>query len=272
MKAIAKNFSKIIIVLGIVVGVTCLVMSLSFFVDATGNSKKSVQVVFLGDSIFGNFRDESSIPNLFSARTGKSVLNAGLGGTTAAVCQDNPRSEVVQDSLSLVGIVEAIVSEDFSVQHSAIPSRVANGELTYFEDTISDLESTNMSGAEIIIIEQGLNDYFSDWPIDGTKGKLNSYVGALDYSIGLIKEKCPDSIIILASPVYGKDNLARYSSAAAIVAKVQGVYFFDAYNAGIVDSSNVDEMTIDGIHLNEKGREIYANALYKYCIENGLID
>ncbi len=271
MSGIKKCFSKIIVVVGLLISITCIVMSVRHLALKEGmNEKESVQVVFLGDSIFGNFRDDSSIPALFSEKSGKSVLNAGLGGTTAAVCCDNPRSEVVQDSLSLVGIAEAIISDDYSIQYSAIPSRVANGDLNYFDETIGDLENTDISGAEIIIIEQGLNDYFSDWPVDGAIGNLNSYTSAMNYAIGLIKEKCPDSKIILASPVYGNDNLGEYASAAALISKEQNIYFFDAYNAGIVDADNVGEVTLDGIHLNEEGRKAYAEKLYEYCQSEGL--
>lgn len=272
MSGIKKCFNKIIIILGILLAVACIVMSGRLLTGLSSEGgKESVQVVFLGDSIFGNFRDDSSIPALFSKSAEKTVLNAGLGGTTAAVCGNNPRSEVVQDSLSLVGIAEAIFCGDYSIQRSAIPSRVANGDLTYFDETINDLESTDITGAEIIIIEHGLNDYFNDWPIDGAAGNTNSYTGAMNYAIKLIKSKCPNSTIVLISPVYGRDNLSGYSLAAEMVAKDQNIYFFDAYNAGIVDSSNVDEVTIDGIHLNEIGREIYADKLYDYCKSQGLL-
>lgn len=275
MNAIKGSFIKLICILGLLISIAVILMAGKKIISF-GVSKTCVDVVFLGDSIFGNFRDETSIPNMFKSKTsGLSTVNLGLGGTTAGICCNEPRSEVILDSLSLVGIVDAIDCGDYSLQRSAIPSRVANGDLTYFPEVIDEFEAVNWSNVRIIIVEHGLNDYFNDWPVGQTSYEeydLNTYYGAVSYSIEVLKEQCPNAYIVLASPVYGGDNLSNYAAMAARIADEQNILFFDAYNKNIVTADNVDIVTEDGIHLNEIGREAYTVALYDFCKDEGLFD
>lgn len=268
------SFRKILCLIGIIISATVILAA--FGRMARNVSKPNVaEVVFLGDSIYGNYRGDSSISGVFGYRAGVSTLNVGMGGTTAALTQDSPRSEIPEDSVALVSIAEAIYSNDYSIQHSAMPTRRC-GALTYFPMVIDEIEAVDLSKAKLFIVEQALNDYFYGWPIDDTDKNdgeydLHSYYGSISYSIELIKAKYPDAKILLVSPVYGQADLNDYAKMGQKIAKEQDIYFFDAFNANIITPDNYEELTEDGVHLNENGRELYADSLYNYCVETGLL-
>ena len=270
---IKKNIQKIICILGIIIACTTIIASAGRLA-VSRNKTITAQYVFLGDSIYGNYRGDTSISGFFGSMAGVTTLNAGMGGTTASLMRDNPRSEISEDSVSLITVAEAIHSGDYSILHGSMATR-RNGALTYFPQVIKDLEATDFSGTQVFIIEHALNDYFYHRPIvtksnDG-KYDLLSYYGAISYSIELIKDKYPEAKILLISPVYGQADLGDYCDAAERIANEQGIYYFDAFHADIVTPDNYLDVTEDGIHLNEIGREIYAESLYNYCVSEGLL-
>lgn len=271
---IIKNLKKILYIFGIIISCTAIIAGAGRIAAGTHKSYEA-QYVFLGDSIYGNYRGDTSISGFFGAKAEVTTLNVGMGGTTASLMRDNPRSEISEDSVSLVTVAEAIYGEDYSLLHSSMATR-RNGALTYFPQVIKDLEATDLSKTEVFIIEHALNDYFYGRPVyeednDKSTYDLLSYYGSISYSIELIKAKYPDAKIILISPVYGQDDLDEYCDAAEKIASLQGIYYFDAFHAGIVTPDNYLEVTEDGIHLNEIGREMYADSLYNYCVSQGLL-
>lgn len=271
---LVKNLRKILCILGIIIACTTI-LAAAGRIAARVHKTGTAQYVFLGDSIYGNYRGDTSISGYFGTKADVTTLNVGMGGTTASLMRDNPRSEISEDSVSLVTVAEAIRSGDYTLLHSSMATR-RNGALTYFPQVIKDLEATDLSGTEVFIIEHALNDFFYKRPVferDGDESSydLLSYYGAISYSIELIKEKYPEAKILLISPVYGQEDLSDYCKAAEKIAEEQGIYYFDAFNAGIVTPDNYLEVTEDGIHLNEIGREMYADSLYNYCVSVGLL-
>lgn len=64
-------------------------------------------VVFLGDSVIGNYSDSASIPGAFAGLTGAHIYNCGYGGSSAARQQEFP--------VSMLYTVDALFSEDLSL-------------------------------------------------------------------------------------------------------------------------------------------------------------
>ena len=243
----------------------CVIFAVKIIATAVPTAKSSYDVVFLGDSIFGNYRDDTSIPSQFAESTGLSSYNGGMGGTYAGLMGGNSNTDILNDCLSLVYVVNAIKNHDFSEIKAALPARKYVG-IDYYAETIDGLEAIDYDSVKYIIIEHGLNDYFGGQEIysDSDVTDVNTYEGALLYAVQTLKENCPDAIIVLASPVYGMDDLSAYAAVASEVAEKENIYYFDAYNQGIVTPDNVHEVTEDDIHLNEIGRRAYAEALSEY--------
>ena len=104
---------------GVIAALLFALLFLATFRDRRDNVGTSqAEIVFLGDSIFGLIRDETSAPALLQTMTGKTVYNAALGGTSAARSSDR-KMDCPKDSFTLAGLAKAIQAGDFGVQHSA---------------------------------------------------------------------------------------------------------------------------------------------------------
>ena len=71
-------------------------------------------------------------------------------------------------------------------------------------------------------------------------------------------------VLIFRIPVkkYGRKGTSNnYASIACDVAVGQGTLCVDTYDNLGVDAYNADEYLEDGIHLNEKGRSLYAKTI-----------
>lgn len=73
-------------------------------------------VVFLGDSVYGLCRDETSIAAKLQEKTGLKCYNGGLGGTVLGRADTERRLGYTKDSLSAAGLVRSFAVKDFGVQ------------------------------------------------------------------------------------------------------------------------------------------------------------
>ena len=240
-----------------------LIVTACIFICAFVNRKTiKADIVFLGDSIFGNVRDETSIPGMTADALGMSFYNGGLGGTMCSPYQSGLNNDRKSSAFSLFYLSEAIRNNEFSFPLSAAPS-VSDGDLEYFDGVVKELSKLDYANSKMIIIEHGLNDFMSGVSAD-------VYYESMLCSVeNLLKIKSADSIYIL-SPVYGKGDPGEYVKAGKKVADITGVHFIDMYNKGIVTKDNLDSSTIDGIHLSKSAREEYAYILseeIKKCSE-----
>lgn len=241
---------------------------LGLIIAAIPEQKMAYDIVFLGDSIFGNVRDESSIPSQVSNKLNVNGFNGGLGGTMASEYPSLTGPAIIESSASLVSLSMSISDSDFSRVLAAQPVK-NDGDLYYFDDTVKALSTIDYKKAKLIIIEHGLNDYFYDEAegIASTEHSLNRYYDSLVLSVENIKKLCPDTSIILISPVYGAADISDYADVVKMASEKTGVDFLDMYREGVVTSENMEETTVDGIHLSEKGREVYSNILSTFIKE-----
>lgn len=236
-----------------------------------------LQIVFLGDSIFDNHRDGTGIPGRTAAQCNANGYNLAIGGTSASVEWYEHTGFEEWTSRSLVGVVNAIakyIPTDIFVNDTAAKA-------------ILDDPNIDFSKTDYFVVEYGMNDFLNTHPMvikDAPSG-TKSYVGALGYSVETLKSIAPDATIILCSPTYaqfyngdwmigdgnsinnGYGTLFDYKGSCEYVANDQHVLFFNAYQDLGIDGYTADEYLEDGIHLTDKGRQLYADALTKLILK-----
>ena len=242
--------------------------------------EKQYDILCFGDSIFGEVRDSTSIPEVLASLTKKRVMNAGIGGTLASYSNKEYRSDAPKDALSLVALTKAIKTNDFIVQKSEL----ARNQITfpYFEEVIMELQLIDYKKTDVIYIEQGVNDYMAGVPLENKEEPLDTYTyaGALRTAIENLKIACPNATIILCTPTYmvlfdqngtyqtceemdfGGGTLPEY---AEIVRKVAAEYqlpLLDNYKDLGIRERTVMLYTLDGLHLASWAREKMAQQMY----------
>lgn len=242
--------------------------------DKIEHQEDRMQLVFLGDSIFDTYRDGTGVPYRTAVQCNANVYNLAIGGTCAAVERTEKTGWENWTSTSMMGVVHAISGH--------IPTDIFEGKVA---KEILDDSSVDFTKTDYFIVEYGMNDFLSAVPLDGDgMYDVKTYVGALRCAVSALKEVAPDATIILCSPNYaqfynddwmigdgnsinnGYGTLYDYVGKCEYVAGEQQVLFFDAYvNLGI-NGYTAEEYLEDGIHLTDKGRQLYADALAKMIL------
>ncbi len=248
--------------------------------------KITVPYVIMGDSIYGDCRDESSIPALLSDKLGETVFNGTFGGTCMARFDSEMRLANTKDCLSMQAFSLSITTGDFGVQQT-IRSRESATE--YFEATINELERIDFDAVEVFFIGYGINDYQVGIPIYDEEEPYNPYtfIGALRSTVKVLKEKYPNMRIVLLTPTYtwypgnaipeltceeynlGGGKLEEYVDAAIQVAEGLEIEVIDLYHDfySVEQWSDWEIYTRDGVHPTELARNMIADKIYGYLME-----
>lgn len=246
--------------------------------------RRQVQVVMLGDSVFGLIRDDTSIPAQIERALGKSVFNGAFGGTCISRIDKGYRLTNARDSLSLAGLAKAIAVDDFGVQQTV---RAKESNTGYFADTVEGLEEIDFTSVELVIIMHGLNDFYSGVPIYNEKDPLDEYsfTGALRSSLTALRKANPNMRILLVTPTYtwhlqsgltceefngGYGIQEDYIKAEMEVAEELGIELIDVYHDLFPHEKWEDWSlyTFDGLHPNETGREWLTDIICEYLQKN----
>lgn len=234
-----------------------------------------LQIVFLGDSIFDTYRDGTGIPYRTAVQCEANFYNLAIGGTTAAVPRDEQIGWEEWSSRSLVGVVNAIADH--------IPTDIFVNDAA---KKILDDPDVDFTQTDYFVVEYGMNDFLSAVPLtsDSSEGDVKSYVGALRYAVATLKGISSDATIILCSPTYaqfyngnwmigdgnsvnnGYGTLFDYKGSCEYVANEQQVLFFNAYQDLGINGYTAEEYLEDGIHLTDKGRQLYADTLSRVIL------
>ena len=239
--------------------------------------RQAVQLVTFGDSVFGEVRDETAIPAQLSELLGISCYNAAFGGTRMARADLEHRLDYAKDSLCMVGLMKSLRADDFSVQQTV---RIRESNTEYFEETVDGLAAIDFSKVELILIQHGLNDYYSGTAISNTDDPYDEYTftGALRTSLSILKEKYPEIRIAIVTPTYtwylqegltceeldmGYGFMEDYVTAELEVAEEFGLEVIDLYHDFLPHEKWEDwELyTRDGLHPNEAGRRLIAERI-----------
>lgn len=275
-----QNWKKIISYVVISVLLFAAIFFLTFQGRGTAGERQSVKLVIFGDSVFGMIRTEEGIPDKISALTGMSVYNAALGGTCVARSNTAHRLAYQKDSLSLAGLADSLEADDFGVQQT---TRIRESSTEYFEESIDGLAAIDFSEVETVLIQHGLNDFYSGIPIRNEANPYDEYTfaGALRTFLTVLQEKYPDIRIVLATPTYswhiysgktceeynvGYGNMAAYIQEEIEIAEEFGVEMIDLFHDYFPHEQWADweKYTLDGLHPNEEGRAMIAKTIAEY--------
>ena len=218
------------------------------------------KVFFLGDSIFGNFRDETSVTEFFSEMTGAKVYNLGQGGRSAVDAADSGTALGCAVD-HLLGQADDKTFEDiFSGFESYHAFRLA----------AADLKGTGGKDS-VFIIEYGLNDYFSGESED-------AFRAAEEKMIKGIESMYPEAEILLVSPgfidMYDKGGhplgenglpLSSYREMIRDLAVQHGCgYLSQTDDLGLSEDGTSEFLLPDLVHYNENGRYTLAKGLAEF--------
>ncbi|MCR5595862.1 MAG: SGNH/GDSL hydrolase family protein [Lachnospiraceae bacterium] len=231
----------------------------------------TLQIVFMGDSIFDSVRDETGIARNVGTALGAHIYNLSIGGTSCALRMDKNTDLDTWNEPCFIGMVYAMegkVDRDFLKGYKA-------GEI---------METLDPSKTDYFILDYGTNDFLSYIPINAqdVHGMYYNYF-VTAYLMGLkeLQENYPDAKIIVCTPYYeqfwsadrtryigdahvtnnGFGTFMDYINASEGIAEDVGAECINMYNELGIDIYTIDSMTEDGIHPNETARLKYAELL-----------
>jgi lysophospholipase L1-like esterase len=220
------------------------------------------------------------LPALLQQKLGVTIQDASFGGTSASYLDKDASLAHTLDNYCLAALARAITTGDYRVQRNA---RVNSLVITYFADRMAELEEVDLSGVKILLIDHCINDYQGGAVISDEQNPYNeyTYTGALRYALKNLQKEYPDLRIIMVSPTpvwyietgktgsdmdHGGGVLDQYVDAQRAVAEEFGVEWIDLYH-GLYPEGSWDvgqQVSNDGIHPNEVGRELIAERLAEY--------
>ena len=242
-------------------------------------------IVNFGDSIFGNFRAPTDISTFISEQTGAKVYNVGFGG-----CRMSAHPHPHYDKFCMYRLTDAVISKDFSMQDEAVKAeKIGEGLPDYFAGSLELLKGIDFSMVDIITIAYGTNDFFGDQPLNSEdRYDINSFGGAMRYSIEKLMKTFPDISIVICSQIYRSWNneygikdedsnsyvnesgykLIDFVAKTKEIAEEYGLFYIDNYNgSGInMETRHLCFDGVDNTHPIEYGRRLVANNMSKELI------
>lgn len=221
-------------------------------------------IVFLGDSVLGNFPGSFAISGYVSDLSGALSCNFAIGGTTGTFRFEN--------GSDFPNILDRILTENVALY---------NGQNVFVPDGADPEELS--SKKLCFVINYGFNDYFSGLPVEDPENPENitSYKGSLRTGIRRLQAVFPDADYIVMSPTHtahfsnGMEIMSEvgsilpaYIEADRELASEMNLYFMDNYNDSVVTEENLEVYLSDGCHPNEKGRLAIAVSLMYFIEKN----
>lgn len=270
-------FQKKIIYGIVATGIFGLLLAGFCFRIRSPKQQQTYSVVVMGDSLVAQCREDTSVPALLQERLGKSVYNAGFGGTCLALQNLEEDTEYASELLNMVSLSKAILAGDFGAQQT-VRSRQ---EITdYFADTVDTLAEIDFNQVEVLVLSFGLNDYHAAIPMEDAKYPQSEYTfkGALRSVVTELQGKYPGLRIVLMTPTFtwyrsnhltceeydpGNGCLEEYVMAELELGRELDVEVLDLYHDFYSHETWEDweTYTEDGLHPNEYARELIAQKL-----------
>lgn len=242
--------------------------------------RQEIQVVAFGDSVLGLFRGEDGIAVQVGSLLNKTVYCAGLGGTCVSRLDRENRLDYGKDALSLTALTKAVLMDDFGPQQTVFLNEPAT---EYFEETIDGLAGIDFDVVELVMIEHGVNDFYTGVPLRNEEDPMDEYTfaGALRSSLDALRKANPGMRIVLVTPTYtwmlegsytceefdaGYGNQEAYVAEEIKIAAEYGVEVIDVYHDFFPHEEWDDWKlyTMDGMHPNEAGRRLIAEKITDY--------
>ncbi len=217
-------------------------------------------MVFLGDSIFGNYSGSFSIPGAVNGLSAAQVYNCAKGGTGAS---NEPNA-----GFHFLNAVNAFINKD----------RTVLGEEEQFSIGLKNYLADDHTNKKLcFIVNYGLNDYFSGHAVSAPDQEQASYENGLRMGIEKLKEAYPEAYILVLTPSYcsefsdGTERmsdrggvLTDYVDAAMKISEELEVDCMNLYSELGVNSENHLHYLADGTHFNEAGRFMVAEHIVEH--------
>lgn len=246
-------------------------------------------IVNFGDSIFGNYQDETSVSNSIAKITNANVVNMGFGG-----CRMSQRSETFWNAFSMCNLADSIANKDFTLQDTALQNKPIDDYVPpYFDTSIQALKSIDFSKIDYITISYGTNDYTAGTLLDNEENPLDqtTWAGALRYSIQTLLTAYPNLRILIGTPIWrcwlnnekteientsdertfpnGNYTLPQMVEKAIEIGKEYHIPVLNAYDNLSINKFNWSSIfsSTDTTHPNEYGRACLGKE-YAYALCN----
>lgn len=233
------------------------------------------RILVLGDSIWANYRDETGVAarvEYYMEKIGRpaKVYNAAIGGTRATIDPEDNEWQYAPASDNNLGKMTSILKGETDV--SLLEGKAAYEEMKAAMEVREDID--------YVIVAYGMNDFLSQVPLNDSDRPWIGFGTALQKGIGDAKDGCQNAEVLVIAPSYasyfpipvvnmGAQALYNYASVACDAAKNENTLCVDAYNNMGIDAYNADDYLEDGVHLNERGRDLYARHVVS-CLMNGV--
>lgn len=232
-------------------------------------------ILTLGNSPFSDNYDDNNLAKAIAKEYNATVINGGFDESYITLKNATYDSEYEEDGVSLVNVINALVTGDFSIVRDGA-SQVSDTAIRACEI----LEGLDMSSVDAIFIMYNLEDYQDHRPLGSEdKEDVTCIYGALYSSIKAIQEKYPYiRIVMLSQPAGGVtiDNfyvdgdkydigcgtLSDYVTFETQAVASRGASFIDVYY-GAINVDNRDEYLYDDYHINDAGAEAIAKRVKK---------
>lgn len=240
------------------------------------------QVLFLGDSNIAYDYEGDSIPVMLETAGYYTAYNGAIGGTSASCINLTGNPDGLTDLFCFYNLAKIIHTGDLQAV-----LELEDDKTTEDMGKIGMLTDLYLDKMDYLVISYGLNDYTIGCRIEGEDPYDEStYCGALRSGIELLKEDCPNAVIILSSITYctfaeegkpfadgysvnwGGGTIQDYHDAMKKVAEeYEGVVFFDTLESMGVNAENYEIYLKDDIHFNDEGRKLYLDCLMELLKE-----
>lgn len=241
-----------------------------------------LNILFLGNGQLARDKDsEDNLANIIKRKTGANkIYNCAIDGSYMSMINEHYSNTFIYDAFSFY-----MLTTTFTVDNQKILDW-ARRDLADFqgnvptdvEDALTTLSTVDFDELDTICIYYDSSDYQKQQlPFDDTNSSnVNTYAGALEAGLSLIKETYPHVRIIVMSPTfcYYVDESGDYYSAydESMVEWPMYVYVIHEQdtcylnNVSFVDNfygsiygEIADDYLIDNVNLNRAGNELLAD-------------
>ena len=246
------------------------------------NDDGKLNIVFVGDNLFGDYQDADGIPEMVAAQIPDStVYNLGFANNTMCSKNFEYSEDYGNDALSFYFTSLSIANkEGFDLLRNGTRN-AEDGVEDYFMDTIDRMDTVDFSDVDIMVVSYGIQDYLQDREIESTNNELldpTIFCDALRQGVRWLRAAYPNMQIIVMSPTfcyYEKDGsyepgdvykndqdgtIASYMIAEKNACAAENVTFLDNYWGVDINADNADTyFTESKEYPNEAGRKLIAD-------------
>ena len=263
-------------------------------VDIQKKSNTGYTVVMLGDSLIGNYNDDTSVPVHLEEFSGAKCYNCAFGGSNLGT---DTVGSVNQLLLPFRGfkVIEAIVNNDYSEMDAAIASDPEYTTiLEYYADHVATLKRMDWSKVDIITMSWGTNDWGTSVTLADNAQNLkdtNTLGGALRTALETLWATYPHIKVMICGVVWRGGTISdgslswesdthtngigayleQYEEKEKAVAKEYHVPFVEMYNYTNINihtwKNYFPTSGSNATHPNAKGRYVMARRYAQHLAE-----